>query len=349
MATRSGHQENGASARPMSSLHNKYMKEYPQECYDGMLRLGNEVPDFCAETTQGPMTFHKWKEGKWAILCSHPADFTPTCTTELGSLASKHAELTRMGCRVAALSVDPLESHKEWIKDIVAYRALTHDEKVTVDFPIISDCNLDISTSYGMLDQWSCPWDRDMPKKPLTIRAVFIINPENKLMLTLNYPACVGRNMDEVVRCVRALQLSYNKSVATPADWPRNHGNLTLSSSGKATKDFEGAVFLLPTVSKQEAEVHYPGYHTCSDIPSKKEYLRLVKASDVVVGSVPPICTKDKQKRSQRLLKGEGKKRGVLGRIFRRISANKVGNKPPLRTVTEQASGTLTEQAYYDV
>lgn len=114
---------------------------------------------------------------------------------------------------------------------------------------------------------------------PLTIRAVFIINPENKLMLSLNYPACVGRNMDEIVRCVEALQLSYEKSIATPANWPNNHEELLLAD-GTHTDEFKGSVFLLPTVSPEEAEERYPGFHTC-DVPSKIPYLRLVKAEDV--------------------------------------------------------------------
>ena len=116
---------------------------------------------------------------------------------------------------------------------------------------------------------------------PLTIRAVFIINPENKLMLSLNYPACVGRNMDEIVRCVQALQLSYEKSIATPANWPNNHQDLK-DASGASLK---GSVFLLPTVSPEEAEANYPGYHTC-DVPSNKPYLRLVK-SEMVGGPAP--------------------------------------------------------------
>jgi peroxiredoxin 6 len=114
---------------------------------------------------------------------------------------------------------------------------------------------------------------------PLTIRAVFIINPENKLMLSLNYPACVGRNMDEIVRCVKALQLSYEKSIATPANWPNNHAEIALAD-GTRTDAFKGSVFLLPTVSPEEAASRYPGHHTCA-VPSNKPYLRLVKQEEV--------------------------------------------------------------------
>mmetsp|Transcript_15525 Transcript_15525/g.31403 ORF Transcript_15525/g.31403 Transcript_15525/m.31403 type:complete len:126 (+) Transcript_15525:316-693(+) len=122
------------------------------------------------------------------------------------------------------------------------------------------------------------PGNSDEQDLPLTIRAVFIINPENKLMLSLNYPACVGRNMDEIVRCVQALQLSYERSIATPANWPNNHADIPMG--GGRTNDFKGSVFLLPTVSEEEAEKHYPGYHTC-DVPSKIPYLRLVKQDDL--------------------------------------------------------------------
>lgn len=127
---------------------------------------------------------------------------------------------------------------------------------------------------YGMID----PGTSDAQSLPLTIRAVFIVNPENKLMLTLNYPACVGRNMDEIVRCVKALKLSYGKSIATPANWPNNHAEV--SKDGKVLKDYKGSVFLLPTVTKEDAEKYYPGYLSC-DVPSNLDYLRLVKAEEV--------------------------------------------------------------------
>lgn len=249
-----------------------YMGLYPEKSTDGGLRLGNVVPDFEAETTQGPMeSFHAWKEGKWAILFSHPADFTPVCTTEIGRLALKYDELASMDCLVATLSVDPVKSHTDWLKDVVAHC----ENNVEVKFPIIGDADRKISTIFGMLDPGTSK-DQDLP---LTIRAVFIINPENKLMLSLNYPACVGRNMDEIVRCVKALQLSYKKSIATPANWPNNHADIPLAD-GSRTEDYKGSVFLLPTVTKEEADERYPGYHTCA-VPSDIPYLRLVKPTDV--------------------------------------------------------------------
>lgn len=184
-----------------------YMGLYPEESTDGGLRLGNIVPDFAMDTTQGKFpSFHEWKKGKWAILFSHPADFTPVCTTEIGRLALKYDKLCEMGCLVATLSVDPVRSHEEWIEDVVAHC----ENKIEIKFPIIGDQDRSISIKYGMID----PGSSDEQKLPLTIRAVFIVNPENKLMLSLNYPACVGRNMDEIVRCVEALQLSYEKSIA---------------------------------------------------------------------------------------------------------------------------------------
>lgn len=133
-----------------------------------VLRLGNEVPDFDAETTQGPMNFHKWKEGKWAILFSHPADFTPVCTTELGSLAMKYKELEALDCKVAAMSVDSVETHKAWIEDVIAHHP---NPNLKIEFPIISDSDRYISTIYGMLDQWTDPFKA--PKSiALTIRYV---------------------------------------------------------------------------------------------------------------------------------------------------------------------------------
>jgi len=303
-----------------------YMDLYPETSTDGGIRLGNVVPDFAAETTHGTWTsFHEWKKGKWAILFSHPADFTPgtcvqrrrtlsavgllntnltwtlhalaslfpyathklafnqprssdrtlllcaVCTTEIGRLALKYEELASMDCLVATLSVDPVKSHNEWINDVVAHC----ENKIDIKFPIIGDADRSISTAYGMID----PGNSDEQDLPLTIRAVFIINPENKLMLSLNYPACVGRNMDEIVRCVKALQLSYEKSIATPANWPNNHAELKLPD-GSRTSDFKGSVFLLPTVSPEEAAERYPNHHTC-DVPSKIPYLRLVKAEEV--------------------------------------------------------------------
>jgi len=252
-----------------------YMSLYPEGSTDGGIRLGNIVPDFAADTTHGKWeSFHEWKKGKWAILFSHPADFTPVCTTEIGRLAISYPKLQAMDCLVATLSVDPVKSHEQWLDDVVAHC----ENDIEVKFPIIGDADRSISTAYGMIDAGTSG-DQDLP---LTIRAVFIINPENKLMLSLNYPACVGRNMDEIVRCVEALQLSYEKSIATPANWPNNHADIPMAD-GSRSSAFKGSVFLLPTVSDEEAAAAYPGYHTC-DVPSKKPYLRLVTTDMVDKG-----------------------------------------------------------------
>jgi len=249
-----------------------YMSLYPEGSTDGGIRLGNIVPDFPMDTTHGKFdSFHEWKKSKWAILFSHPADFTPVCTTEIGRLALKYDYLAERDCLVATLSVDAVKSHHEWLNDVVAHC----ENEVEIKFPIIGDQDRSISTAYGMID----PGNSDSQDLPLTIRAVFIINPENKLMLSLNYPACVGRNMDEIVRCVDALQLSYEKSIATPANWPNNHEDIPMPDGTRST-EFKGSVFLLPTVSEEEAKENYPGYHTC-DVPSKINYLRLVKKDEV--------------------------------------------------------------------
>lgn len=263
----------GATVSAMESGTKGYMALYPENATDGGLRLGNIVPDFSAETTQGPWeSFHEWKKGKWAILFSHPADFTPVCTTEIGRLALKYDELDAMDCALATLSVDPVKSHDDWLKDVVAHC----ENKIEIKFPIIGDADRKISTAYGMIDSGTS----DKQSLPLTIRAVFIINPDNKLMLSLNYPACVGRNMDEIVRCVKALQLSYEKSIATPANWPNNHEDIEMPDGSRSTA-FKGSVFLLPTVTDDDAKANYPNYHSCKT-PSGINYLRLVKADEVV-------------------------------------------------------------------
>jgi len=227
-----------------------------KESSDGVLRLGDVVPDFEAETTQGAMKWHEWIDGRWAILFSHPADFTPVCTTEIGRLALKYDYLAEKGVKLATLSCDKVEDHQAWLTDVVAHC----ENNVTIDFPIIADPTREIAASYGMLD----PNVIGKDDLPLTCRAVFIIGPDKKLKLSINYPASVGRNMDEIVRVVDALQLSAKHSVATPANWPNNH-----ESIGK-----KGWLFLLPTVSKEDADEFFPKHETCK-VPSGIDYLRL--------------------------------------------------------------------------
>ncbi|PXF45713.1 Peroxiredoxin-6 [Gracilariopsis chorda] len=223
---------------------------------DGMLRLGDEVPNFEANTTHGKIVFHDWLDEKWAILFSHPDDFTPVCTTEIGRMALKYESFKQKGVKVIALSCNDITSHTTWLKDVVAHC----DNKIGIDFPMIADPTREIAVRFGMLD----PTNKDKFALPLTARSVFIIGPDRKLKLSLTYPASVGRNMDEIERCVDALILSWDKSIATPANWPHNHKE----------HGMEGWVFLLPTVTKDDADKYFPD-HKELEMPSGKPYMRL--------------------------------------------------------------------------
>jgi alkyl hydroperoxide reductase subunit AhpC len=169
------------------------------------IRLGDTVPDFTAETTQGTISFHEWKDGAWAVLFSHPRDFTPVCTTELGTVAKLKPEFDRRDVKVIGLSVDPVDSHLEWEKDI----AETQGEPV--NFPMIADPDHTVADLYDMIH----PAANDT----LTVRSVFVVGPDNKLKLQLTYPASTGRNFDEILRVIDSLQLTAKHSVATPANW----------------------------------------------------------------------------------------------------------------------------------
>lgn len=169
------------------------------------LRLGDIAPDFEAETTQGKIKFHEWLGDSWAILFSHPADFTPVCTTELGTVANYYPEFQKRNVKVIALSVDGLESHMEWIKDI------NETQNATVNFPIIADEDKHIAELYDMI--------HPNANESFTVRSVFIIGPDKKIKLMLTYPASTGRNFDELLRVIDSLQLTANYSVATPANW----------------------------------------------------------------------------------------------------------------------------------
>ncbi|HXZ24834.1 MAG TPA: peroxiredoxin [Nitrospiria bacterium] len=169
------------------------------------IRLGDLAPDFTAESTHGTIQFHKAIEGSWAVLFSHPKDYTPVCTTELGRVASLKQEFDKRGVKVFALSVDKIDDHKGWVKDI------NETQKTTVEYPIIADPDKKVATLYDMIH----PNALDN----LTVRSVFIIGPDKKVKLTLTYPASAGRNFDEILRVIDSLQLSAQYSVATPADW----------------------------------------------------------------------------------------------------------------------------------
>jgi len=173
------------------------------------IRLGDTAPDFTAETTEGTIEFHQWLGDGWGILFSHPKDYTPVCTTELGRVANLKGEFEKRNVKVIAVSVDPLESHKGWINDI------NETQSCTMNYPIIADPDRNVATMYGMIH----PNALDN----LTVRSVFIIGPDKKVKLQLTYPASTGRNFDEILRVIDSLQLTVNYQVATPADW--KHGD----------------------------------------------------------------------------------------------------------------------------
>ena len=169
------------------------------------LRLGDMAPDFSATTTEGPIEFHKWLGNSWGVLFSHPADFTPVCTTELGTVAKIKQEFEKRNVRAIAVSVDPLDSHNKWIKDI------NETQACSMNFPIIADDKRQVATAYDMI--------HPNADDKATVRSVFVIGPDKKIKLTLTYPASTGRNFVEILRVIDSLQLTANHKVATPANW----------------------------------------------------------------------------------------------------------------------------------
>jgi alkyl hydroperoxide reductase subunit AhpC len=168
-------------------------------------RLGDTAPNFTAQTTEGELDFYQWLGDSWGVLFSHPADFTPVCTTELGSVAKLKSEFAKRNVKVLAVSVDALESHRGWIKDI------NETQAVTMNFPIIADADRKVSTAYDMI--------HPNADSTATVRSVFIIGPDKKVKLSLTYPASTGRNFVEILRVIDSLQLTANHKLATPADW----------------------------------------------------------------------------------------------------------------------------------
>jgi alkyl hydroperoxide reductase subunit AhpC len=205
------------------------------------IRLGDEAPDFSAETTDGPIDFHSWKQGKWAVLFSHPKDFTPVCTTELGAVAKLKPEFDQRATLVIGLSVDPIESHERWQADI------EDTQGVKLNFPLIADSDRKIADLYGMI--------HPNADDTFTVRSVFVVGPDNKVKLTLTYPASTGRNFDELLRVIDSLQLTANYSVATPADW----------------KDGDD-VIIVPAVSDEAAKEKFP-----SGWNAVRPYLRITR------------------------------------------------------------------------
>ncbi len=191
------------------------------------LRLGDEVPDFKAKTTVGDINFHEFLGDSWGVLFSHPADYTPVCTTELGRTAQLKDEFARRNVKAIALSVDPLDKHEGWINDI------NETQNTKVEFPIIADEDRKVSGLYDMI--------HPNASATATVRSLFIIGPDKKLKLSLTYPASTGRNFTEVLRVIDSLQLTAKHSVATPADWKNGED-----------------VIVVPAVSTEEARERFP-------------------------------------------------------------------------------------------
>jgi alkyl hydroperoxide reductase subunit AhpC len=187
------------------------------------LRLGDIAPDFEANTTQGPIQFHEWLGTSWGLLFSHPADFTPVCTTELGKTALLQGEFQKRNVKVLAVSVDDIDSHNRWIPDI------NEVNNTEVNFPIIADEGRKVAELYDMI--------HPNASEKATVRSVFVIGPDKKIKLTLTYPASTGRNFNEILRVVDSLQLTANYSVATPADW--NDGEDVIVVPAVSTEDAE--------------------------------------------------------------------------------------------------------------
>jgi thioredoxin-dependent peroxiredoxin len=207
---------------------------------DMALQLGDIAPDFDAQTTEGPIKFHDWLGGSWAVLFSHPKNFTPVCTTELGYASKLKPEFEKRGVKIVGLSVDPLDAHRRWADDI------KETQGAALNFPLIADPQRKIANLYGMI--------HPNASDTATVRSVFVIGPDKKVKLTLTYPATTGRNFDELLRTIDSLQLTANHQVATPVNW-------------RPGED----VIIPPAVSDDEARRKYPkGWKTL------RPYLRIV-------------------------------------------------------------------------
>jgi len=213
------------------------------------IRINDEAPDFTAETTQGPIHFHEWLGQGWAILFSHPKDFTPVCTTELGYMARLAPEFASRNCKVIGLSVDPVSSHGKWALDI------EETQGFKVDYPMIGDPELKIAKLYDMppADAGTTSDGRTAATNA-TVRTVFVIGPDRKIKLMLSYPMSTGRNFDEVLRVLDSMQLTASHKVATPVNWKQGDD-----------------VIILPSVSEAEAQQKYP-----NGWKAPRPYLRIV-------------------------------------------------------------------------
>ena len=214
------------------------------------LRINDEAPDFNAQTTTGPMRFHEWIGDGWACLFSHPKDFTPVCTTELGYLARIAPEFARRNCKLVGLSVDPVDSHMSWLDDIEE----TQGAKVT--YPIIGDRELEVSKLYNMLPAEETAIDGRTAVTNQTVRSVFMIGPDKKIKLMLTYPMTTGRNFDEILRVLDSMQMTAKYKVATPANWKQGED-----------------VIISGSVSDEEAKKLFP-----QGWKAPKPYLRITKS-----------------------------------------------------------------------
>jgi alkyl hydroperoxide reductase subunit AhpC len=201
------------------------------------LQLNDIAPDFTQDSTEGPISFHNWAGNSWVVLFSHPKDFTPVCTTELGVVAKLKPEFDKRGVKVIGLSVDPTDSHAGWAKDI------EETQGAKLNFPLIADHDRKVADLYGMI--------HPNASDTMTVRSVFVIDPSKKVRLTLTYPAATGRNFDELLRVIDSLQLTDKHKVATPANWKQGED-----------------VIITAAVSNEEAAERFPGYKTI------KPYLR---------------------------------------------------------------------------
>jgi alkyl hydroperoxide reductase subunit AhpC len=214
------------------------------------LRIGDDAPDFTAETTEGTIRFHEWIGDGWAILFSHPKDFTPVCTTELGYMAGLKPEFDKRNCKIIGLSVDPVSDHKKWAKDI--QEATGH----APNYPLIGDADLNVAQLYDMIHPNAVVAKKEgrTAADNQTIRSVFVIGPDKKIKLILTYPMSTGRNFDEVLRVLDSIQLTAKHKVATPVNWKNGDD-----------------VIIVPAVSDEEAKQRFPG-----GWKSPKPYMRVV-------------------------------------------------------------------------
>ena len=214
------------------------------------LRINDTAPDFTAKTTHGVIKFHDWIGNSWAILFSHPKDFTPVCTTELGYMAKIEPEFAKRNCKLIGLSVDPVENHSKWAKDI------EETQGAAVKYPMIGDTDLTVAKLYNMLPASEAGTSEGRTAATnATVRSVFVIGPDKKIKLMLTYPMTTGRNFDEILRVLDSMQLTEKHKVATPVNWKQGDD-----------------VIIVPAVSDEEAKKKYPeGFKTI------KPYLRVVK------------------------------------------------------------------------